>query len=481
VLLIVSEDNGPELGCYGDPYANTPNLDRLADEGVRFERAYVPYAVCSQSRASLFTSLYPHQNGQIGLATHRFAMYKDWPNIPSLLKDAGYYTGIIGKLHVNPEDAFPFDFRWNQSAHISFNHRNMMKIAEAAGDLLEEAENNPFFLMVNFPDAHYPLLRQEYGIPEDPLDGDDVKTMPWLGVDTPRIREYAANYYNCLARLDVGVGLVLDELEKADTADNTIIIYMGDHGAQFSRGKTSVYEAGLRVPLIVHWPGNTKAGIAPNQLVSTIDILPTILEATGIEAPDHLEGRPLQPLLQGEDTEWREYVFGQHGPASAALYYVQRSVRDDRYRLIVSPLRDRPNTLAEMYRIHHGSFFAAGCETEEVAGSSPEVQAAYATYHNPPLVELYDHENDPYEFNNVADDPEYADVRARLEAALTDWQERTNDPLRHPEVLDRMTEEMDWMRDNDPKMTYRKNRDFYWQYPDYFGVDHNWPWGRKRK
>ena len=108
MLLIVSEDNSPDLGCYGDPYVETPNLDRLAAEGVRFERAFVATASCSESRSSILTGLYPHQNGQIGLATHKYSMYRDWPNIPSLLKQAGYRTGIIGKLHVNPESAFPF-------------------------------------------------------------------------------------------------------------------------------------------------------------------------------------------------------------------------------------------------------------------------------------------------------------------------------------------------------------------------------------
>ena len=110
VLLIVSEDNGPELGCYGDPYARTPNLDRLASEGIRFERAYVPQAGCSQSRASFLTGLFPHQHGQIGLATWGFRLYrKDTPNLPRSLKQAGYRTGIIGKLHINPASAFPFD------------------------------------------------------------------------------------------------------------------------------------------------------------------------------------------------------------------------------------------------------------------------------------------------------------------------------------------------------------------------------------
>ena len=167
ILLIVSEDNGPELGCYGDPYVKTPHLDRLAAEGARFENAFVPYSVCSPSRASFLTGLHPHQNGQIGLATHKYSMYREFPNIPSVLKQAGYRTGIIGKLHVNPGSAFPFDFSWNPGKHISFRNRNAREIANAASQFFKKDEE-PFFLSVNFPDAHFPLIKKQYGLPEKP-------------------------------------------------------------------------------------------------------------------------------------------------------------------------------------------------------------------------------------------------------------------------------------------------------------------------
>ena len=140
VLLIVSEDNSPDLSCYGNSFVQTPNLDRLASQGVRFERAFVATASCSESRSAILTGLYPHQNGQIGLATHKYSMHRNWPNIPSLLKEQGYRTGIIGKLHVNPESAFPFDFRWNQAAFCSFSHRDVRKIADVAEGFITESD-----------------------------------------------------------------------------------------------------------------------------------------------------------------------------------------------------------------------------------------------------------------------------------------------------------------------------------------------------
>ena len=192
MLLIVSEDNGPQLSCYGDSHVETPNLDKLAAEGVRFERAFVATASCSESRSAILTGLYPHQNGQIGLATHRYSVVRNWPNIPSLLKGEGYRTGIIGKLHVNPESAFPFDFRWNSAAFCSFSHRDVGKIAEVAEGFIAESDK-PFFLMVNYPDAHLPWLPRQNGLPETPLVASDVRSLPFAGIDVPRLRACAAN------------------------------------------------------------------------------------------------------------------------------------------------------------------------------------------------------------------------------------------------------------------------------------------------
>jgi len=149
ILLIVSEDNGPQLGCYGDPYAKTPNLDKLAAQGVRFDRAFVTQAGCSQSRSSILTGLYPHQNGQIGLATWGFRMYReDTPNIPRNLKAAGYRTGKIGKLHVNPESAFPYDMEEITSGNYARkNIADYNKYAET----FFKADEKPFFLQISYP------------------------------------------------------------------------------------------------------------------------------------------------------------------------------------------------------------------------------------------------------------------------------------------------------------------------------------------
>lgn len=467
VLLIVSEDNGPELGCYGDPYADTPNLDRLAGEGVRFENAFVPYSVCSPSRAAFLTGLYPHQNGQIGLATHKFAMYQeDTPNIVTLLKSAGYYTGLIGKLHVNPEAAFPFDFRAIPGANFG-RDKSVDDYAAEAARFLAEAADRPFFLSVNFPDAHLPFIRQVRGRPAKPMEADDVQPMPWVGVDSPRLRQQVANYYNCLARLDAGVGLLLDQLQRSGRSKETIVFYFGDHGAQFPRGKGTVYEGGLRVPLIVRWPGHAKAASVRTELVSTIDILPTVVQAVGLDSPDGgLPGRALQPLLDDTlSSSWREYIFAMTTGAFPRACFVQHSIRDQRFKLISSPRPQTDNLDAGTYLDeNHPHFVISGATAEEQAAAAKHVRAAFRRWSNPPRYELYDLKADPAEWNNLADDPQYAAVQSRLIRALEDWQQKTRDPFQVQQHVDAFVEEQLANRD----LGYRRKKDFRWSYLDEF-------------
>jgi len=465
VLLIVSEDNGPELGCYGDPYARTPHLDRLAHEGVRFETAWVPYSVCSPSRACFLTGRYPHRNGQLGLATHKFAMFKKWPNLFSLLKTAGYRTALLGKIHVNPTSAFPLDRHWNPSGSISFAKRDVRRIAAEAGKFMR-ADDAPFVMSVNYPDAHYPLHRQLKGLPTFPQTAADVKTLLWIGADTERLRGHVADYYNCLARLDTGIGLLLEELENSGKADNTLVIYLGDHGAQFSRGKTSVYEAGLRVPMIVRWPGHANAGHVATELVSSLDILPTVLQATNVKPPAGLDGRALQPLLEGRFVKWREHLFAHKLGSAAHFYYPQAAIRDARYKLISNPLR-RPNPPAQIYTDNSGAFFIAGTRKDEVAAASTTVQKAYATYHNPPPIELYDLQSDPNEFTNLANNPKHAATRERLAKRLRQWQRDTGDLMADPKALARYTREIDEANAMSPRLAYRRDKNFRWRYLDW--------------
>jgi N-sulfoglucosamine sulfohydrolase len=468
ILLIVAEDHGLHLSCYGDKNITTPHLDKLAEQGTRFERAYVPYASCSSSRSAIFTGRFPHQNGQIGLATHKFTMYRSWPTIPGILANAGYRTAVIGKIHVNPEEkTFKGFERIDKGIKSNFRKRDVRAVARRAGKYMGRSEK-PFFLMVNYPDAHLPFLREQYDLPKKPLDHGDVTSPASIGVDTPRLRKEVANYYNCLKRLDTGVGMLLDVLDKAGKADNTVVIFLSDHGAQFSRGKMTCYESGLHVPLLIRWPSRIKPGQVHSELVMTVDLLPTILDMAGLEVPKGLPGRSLVPLFRSDSkVPWRKYAYGEYDAAWAPLYFPQRSICDERYKLIVNLLQDRPNPVEHYYTFGPGhKKWKVGTTTNEIEKALPEVRQAYATWRDAPPVELYDLAKDPHEFTNLAGKPKYAAIQKRLESALHHWRTETNDPLLDPKKLKRLTTEMDALR-KDTKNDYRKDPNFRWQYPDY--------------
>jgi N-sulfoglucosamine sulfohydrolase len=459
ILLIVSEDHGPELGCYGDPIARTPAFDRLAAEGMRFEHAHVVQAGCSPSRAAIHTGLYAHQNGQIGLATWGFRLYnEDIPNLPRSLKEAGYRTGIIGKLHINPESAFPFDFKAMPSGN--FARKDLAGYARHAGEFMAKG-NGPFFLAVNYPDAHSPWQRQVDGLPAEPIDPEDVEMLPYYGVDTPELREVLANHYNSIMRLDSLVGELLDTLKAHGKADNTLVIFISDHGPDIIRGKRTVYEGGTRVPLIIRWPAGVDAGQVSRALVESTDLMPTLLEVSGAQPVPGLPGKSLLPILKGEPVEWRRFLFTEyHTHATAPNFNPQRAVRDNRYKLIhnLYPGEVNRNFTFTFNKDRYGYDSAA-----KAAEEAPEhIRETYRRMRIQPRFELYDLYADPNEFHNLADNPAYADVFEELSGALTVLREQSGDPLLDPDILNQFRGEILNLTE---KRTARRHD---YQYPSYF-------------
>jgi N-sulfoglucosamine sulfohydrolase len=436
ILLIISEDNGPELGCYGEPYVKTPHLDQLAASGVRFDRAYVPQAGCSQSRAAYLTGLYPHQNGQIGLATWKFRMYdENTPNIVRSLKQAGYRTGIIGKLHVNPASAFPFDFQKIPSSN--FGRKKLKDYAGEAKKFITQSDK-PFFLSVNYPDPHRPFTKRAGGLPKQPLTAADVEPFAYFGkgIDTPDLREQVANYYNCMSRLDSLIGDLLKELRASGKYDNTLIVYFGDHGADLLRGKRTSYEGGVRIPLMVRWADRWQS--VRNELVSTLDLMPTLLEVAGAKPVSNLAGRSLVPLLDGKSATWRSHLFTEFHIHSAHNYFPQRTVRNDRFKLIRNLI---PNEVNPGYDFAVNRFFPGLGKV--IAAAPHPVSTAYALMRQPPEFELYDLQQDPFEFRNLAEDSEHGKTLIALQQKLTAWRRETNDPLLNPQNTLRLKQEIE--------------------------------------
>ncbi|MBN2309271.1 MAG: sulfatase [Candidatus Hydrogenedentes bacterium] len=462
--MIVSEDNGPALGCYDEPHVRTPILDQLAAEGVRFTRAFVTQAGCSPSRASFLTGLYPHQSGQIGLATWRFAMYSEnTPNAARSLKAAGYRTGIIGKLHVNPENAFPFDFAEIPSSN--FGRKNLSQYAEAASSFFEQSDE-PFFLSINYPDAHRPFLRQAEGRPEKPLKREGIKPLPYIGLDSPRLRNDTAGYYDCMERLDGLVGDLLARLEASGKAQNTLVVYIGDHGADLIRGKRTCYEGGVRIPLIVRWPGRATPGLVREELVSTVDLLPTFLAAAQAEPIERFPGRSLVPLMRDLPVAWRTHLFTEYHVHSAHDYYPQRTVRDERFKLICNLLPDQVNP---GYDYTIGKHYSKEQIEAALAEAPGEVRAAYALMRRPPEFELYDLQSDPYEFCNLSTDPGHEGKLESLKQRLLAWRRETNDPFLDPANVLRLQREIEATKKGGKYV----KRDGPWEYLDYMSPTPN--------
>lgn len=416
-------------GCYGDKLAVTPNLDRLAAEGVLFTQAYVAHSSCSSSRSSILTGLYPHQNGQIGLAgSHpEYAVKPGIPTLPALLGQAGYYTGILGKLHVVPANLFPFDYAWKESLLNPMLTRDVRKMAELAGEFLQRAGDKPFFLYVNYFDPHRPYdaeANQCKGLPEKPYSASDVVPFGFLG-DAASLSEVVA-YYNCVNRMDAGLGMLFDQLKKAGKYDNTLIVFLSDNGPDFTRAKTTCYEAGLQVPFVVKWPGTSVAGLQCDDFVSEVDIVPTILDAVGAACP-LVAGRSLRSVLQGDTPkDWRKDLFAEYTSHAEIHFYPRRSIRAGNLKLIhnLDAVRKNPVNRRGIDRL-------AGLKDESL-------RTAFETALHPPEWELYNLDKDPYEWVNLAGNPEYAAALNKLRDMLQGWQKKTVDPLLDPAELQRL-------------------------------------------
>ena len=416
ILLITADDLGLQLGCYGDSITHTPALDALARQGMLFENAYVTQASCSPSRSSMLTGFYPHQNGQIGLSHRGYQLFDSIRTLPQMLQAQGYVNAIIGKLHIQPESHFPFDYA-NTDARKT---RDVAQVA-AQAEAFMDTVSHPFFLMVNYFDPHVQLIPQVEGIPATPYTPEQVQAFPFQRVDTPTERERIANYYSCVERLDAGIGMLLETLTKAGKAANTLVIFLGDHGPPFVRAKTSCYEAGLKVPFLVRWPDQPAGKFSG--LVNANDIVPTVLEAAQIPVPANLPGSSLRSVINTEPFVERPYLFGEFTAHAPSLFYPVRSVRDERYKLIVNYLSDQP-------------FPATGVdgdpawkEAQQEKFADTPVEEVFDRYLHRPRLELYDLHNDPQEFINLAEEPTQQAVVRRLQQALTQWQQQTDDPL----------------------------------------------------
>lgn len=439
IVLIVTDDHGLDAGCYGNPVIQTPNLDRLASEGVRFTHAFCTTPSCSPSRSVILTGLYNHANGMYGLE-HRFHHFKSFENIRSLpifLTQAGYRTARIGKYHVAPQEVYKFETTLSVGAANDMQAigRSPVEMAERCKAFISAKDERPFFLYFCMDDPHRGLPFDTWpepnpfgngpqgypGVTTVEYDPKDVIVPPFMP-DTPECRAELAQYYQSTSRADQGLGRLLRLLKEAGKYDDTLIIYISDNGIAFPGAKTTLYDSGMRLPCVVRSPWQMKRGVVSEAMITWADITPTILDFAGVVPEEsHFHGRSFKPVLEESLKGWDE-IYASHTFHEVTMYYPMRVVRGRKYKLI--------------WNIAHELEFPFARDLWESTtwqgtirrGDKYYGKRSIETFLHRTEFELYDLENDPQEVNNLADDPEYTNVLKVQKAKLRKFQERTNDP-----------------------------------------------------
>jgi len=413
VLWITSEDNGPQLGCYGDRDADTPNLDRLASRGVRFRRVWSVAPVCAPARTALISGVYPHSSGGLHMRS-QVPLPDGWRFYPQFLREAGIYCTNNAKEDYNVEVRGKV---WDESSKQA-HWRN-----RGAGQA--------FFAVFNIELTHESQVRKR---PHRAVHDPASVRLPSYWPDLPEVREDWAQYHDRMSAMDARVGELLREVEEAGLAGETIVIYCGDHGPGLPRCKRTPMDSGLRVPLLMHFPEKWRhlapegyaEGAELTQLVDFTDFAPTFLSLHGLEIPAWMQGRAFAGQRRAEQ---RRYVFGMRDRMDER-YDPVRSVSDGRWVYVRNFFTHRPAGQRVAYQFETPMTRA----WHRVAGETalPEAQAAFWKPH--PAEELYDLENDPDEVKNLAGDPRSAEVLERMRSALREQEEAVGDVSLLPEA-----------------------------------------------
>lgn len=406
IVMIDCHDLGQHLACYGWDSVPSPNLDRIAAAGVRFENSFCTAPQCCPSRAALYTGRYPHVNGMLGLAHPPFdwRMGPDEAHLSYIMQTNGYHTAQIGVQHVTTQSVETIKMLGFHEVEMSHNADDT---AERVGNFLGRVEQRPFFLNIGFEEPHRDPDGYFHQAPPD--DSNGVSLPPYVP-DIPEAREEFAQLQGVIRKMDAAVGRIWDALEANDLLKDTLFIFTTDHGLAMPRAKSTMYDPGIETALILYGePFGITGGQVFDELISNVDIVPTILDAIDGTAPNELQGRSFWPLLTDGDYTPREAIFAEK--TFHTDYEPQRAIRTDRYKLIWNAEVDIINVAAD---IQHSPIYPHMIDE--------------LTIERPPF-ELYDLDADPVERDNLAGNPDYADVETDLRQRLRDWMQATDDPL----------------------------------------------------
>jgi len=426
ILWISCEDISSNLGCYGDPHAVTPNLDQLASQGVRFTRAFTPAGVCAVVRSGVITGMYPVSIGSQNMRSNvippsEVRCFSEW------LRSAGYFCTNREKTDYQ---FAPPPSAWDRQG-------------KTHGDWRDRSDKSqPFFSVINLTmthesqirhsqEAHDEVLRQIGDAKHDPDKVAD--TLPVYLPDTPASRQDWAWYQDNITLMDREVGGILKRLDEDGLTDSTVVVFWSDHGMGLPRGKRWIHDSGTRVPVIVRWPNRIDANTVRNDLVSVLDLPPTMLAIANVTLPSYMQGRV---VVGDKVAEEPDYLFF-HRDRMDEVFETQRGARDRRWRYIRNYEPDKPYSQHLDYMDLMPTM--VDWRTAQKAGTLTEVQKAWFAK-SKPIEELYDSSKDPWEINNLATQPQYVERLQRMREATQAWQERVGDKGMIPEAV--MMEEM---------------------------------------
>ncbi|EMI56698.1 sulfatase family protein [Rhodopirellula sallentina] len=433
VVLFVSDDHGLDaLGCYGNPVIQTPNMDQLAEDGVRFTRAYCTSASCAASRSVILTGQFGHATGSYGHVHdyHHFSTFDNVKSLPVMLEKAGYRTTRIGKYHLAPDSVYRFQ------KTLDVDPRSTVEMADACQQTI--ASDQPFFLYFCPDDPHrgHPFTPAVWSDPNSfgnrpegypgvktvTYQPDEVLVPPFLP-DTEQCREELAQYYQSVSRIDQGLGRLMKLIDEAGKSENTIIIYLSDNGIAFPGAKTTVYEPGIHLPLIVKDPRSEKTGSVNHAMVTWADLTPTILEMTGTAVdPNRFQGHSFAGILDQSSPEGWDRMFAAHNFHELTMYYPMRVIRQGDHKLIWNIAYGLSYPFASDL---WASSTWQGIHRTEATHFGKRLVSAYLFR---PEFELYDLSSDPDELKNLASDPKHADLLEKLKGELKEFQIETKDP-----------------------------------------------------
>ncbi|QNN21627.1 sulfatase [Planctomycetales bacterium ZRK34] len=429
ILLMLADDlSWHDAGCYGNKDVHTPNLDALAAQGMRFDACFTGTAMCAPTRQQLYTGVFPVRNGAY---PNHSKVKPGTKSIVHHLRNLGYRIALIGKQHVGPRESFPYEYlgakqrKADETAGHEFNY-------DKARRFIQRDADEPYCLIVCSKQPHMPWNRGDRSV----YDPSKFTLPPYL-VDLPETRQALQQYYAEVTYFDAQVGHILQLIQQAGRADNTLVMVTSEQGSNFPHCKWTCYDTGLKTMLIVRWPGRVKPGSTTDAMVQYVDILPTLIQAAGGDpttvdtglpgAPDGgrgFDGASFLNVLLGNTDSHRDAVFGVHttqGIIQGSTYPV-RSIRTatHKYILNLNPEADFTNVVTAR---GEGAFAAW---RQAAASGNEQAQQMVTRYQHRPAEELYDLRHDPYELHNIAG-PEHRALMNQLRAKLQAWMKQQGD------------------------------------------------------